>query len=78
MVEGLLSCANFTSQGRRHPAFVQAGAETSDTGVEGHQIVSASSFELLVKIPVMFFQEWSFSQQRRPNMHKLCIDGYLK
>jgi len=46
MVEGFLFCANFTNQGRRYHAFVQAGAETFDTGVEGHQIVLASSFEL--------------------------------
>jgi len=45
MVDGLFFCATLTSRRRGHTLFVQAGAETSDTGAEAVEPDPCSSWE---------------------------------
>jgi len=45
MVDGLFFCATLTSRTGGHSPFVQAGAETSDTGAEAVEPDSGSSWE---------------------------------
>ena len=45
MVDGLFFCATFTGRRRGHTPFVQAGAETSDTGAEAVELDPGSSWE---------------------------------
>ena len=45
MVDGLFFCATLTGRRRRHTPFVQAGAETSDTGAETVKPDPGSSWE---------------------------------
>jgi len=45
MVDGLVFCATLTDRRGGHTPFVQAGAETSDTGVEAVKPDPGSSWE---------------------------------
>jgi len=45
MVDGLFFCATFTGRREGHTPFVQAGAETSDTGAEAVKADPGSSWE---------------------------------
>jgi len=45
MVDGFFSCATLTGRRGSHTPLVQAGVETSDTGVEGVKPDSVSSWE---------------------------------
>jgi len=45
MVDGLFFCATFTGRRGGHTPFVQAGAETSDTGAEAVKPDPGSSWE---------------------------------
>jgi len=45
MVDGLFFCATVTGRGGGHTPFVQAGAETSVTGVEAGKSDPGSSWE---------------------------------
>jgi len=45
MVDSLFFCATFTDRRGGHTPFVQAGAETSDTGTEAVELDPGSSWE---------------------------------
>jgi len=45
MVDGLFFCATFTGRRGGHTLFVQAGAETSDSGAEAVEPDTGSSWE---------------------------------